>query len=50
MNSLSGIFGRDDRMIDHSSNKENIWKQNFEHNLKSYFDKIPQLSAIAFRR
>ena len=37
MNSVDGIFGRSD----HSSNKKNIWKQNFEHNLKSYFDKIP---------
>lgn len=23
------------------NSEENIWKQNFEHNLKSYFDKIP---------
>jgi hypothetical protein len=30
------------RPISHSSvNERNIWKQNFEHNLKSYFDKIP---------
>jgi hypothetical protein len=37
MNSVHGIFGRSEQ----SPNEENIWKQNFEHNLKIYFDKVP---------